>query len=235
MALQKAVVPSPEIPPAEVGKTSASRKRKIVTVASPKGGSGKTTATRNLAVLAALEGLTVATVDFDRQRTLTKWWGKRPPECAPIIHYEVTLTDLEEVAAVAEIDDADIILVDTPPSVEDHAEAMRMLIDMSDLVLVATFQGGDDLDSVIPWMQYLRQTDIPAAFVLGGTKRRTISLEDAKRKLIQKGELCPIDLPHYEDISQAANVGLGIAEIKNAKGAEDAEGIWHFVRGRLAI
>ena len=45
---------------------------------SPKGGVGKTSASRNIAVAAARDGFRVATLDCDPQGSLTKWWGRRP-------------------------------------------------------------------------------------------------------------------------------------------------------------
>jgi chromosome partitioning protein len=53
-------------------------------ISSPKGGTAKTTASRNLAVLAAQEGLHVAAIDFDPQQSLGNWWSKRPKAAASI-------------------------------------------------------------------------------------------------------------------------------------------------------
>src|SRR3712207_660745 len=59
-------------------------------VSSPKGGTGKTTASRNLAVLAAQDGLRVAAVDFDPQQSLGHWWSRRPKAAAPVMYFEAT-------------------------------------------------------------------------------------------------------------------------------------------------
>src|SRR4051812_13586966 len=64
------------------------RKMRVILVSSPKGGVGKTSISRNLAVAAAMGGLRVATLDFDAQGTLTKWWSKRTENVVSIEHYE---------------------------------------------------------------------------------------------------------------------------------------------------
>lgn len=201
-------------------------------ISSPKGGSTKTTTARNIAVLAALDGLRTATVDFDRQKSLTEWWSIRPEAAVPITHYDAAFEDAEDVA---DISDADIVVIDTPPGIEDHPTAMRTLLRMAHLVLVPTLQNDDDIKSVIPWMRFLRSQGVNAAFLIGAASRRTLSLDQAKRRLVAAGRLCPIEIPRYEDVPQSARVGLGVAEVRRARGADDFRGVWSFVRSELGF
>src|SRR3954447_9212075 len=53
---------------------------RILLTTSPKGGVGKTGCSRNLAVAAAKSGRTVAVLDLDPQKSLSRWWQKRPEE-----------------------------------------------------------------------------------------------------------------------------------------------------------
>ncbi|MFC5313827.1 ParA family protein [Azospirillum rugosum] len=208
------------------------RATKRLLIASPKGGATKTSTTRNLAVIAALSGLNVAVLDLDSQKSLTKWWGKRPSNAVRIEHYEGSMDDVE---GIDEIDGHDLVVIDTPPLVEERPEAVRALTRAAHLTLVPTLQGVDDVDSVIGFMRFLKQEKADAVFLLGATNRRAASYEKAKRRLIAAGRLCAVDVPRYEDIQNAAEVGLGVAEVRRAKGVEDFMAVWNFVRGELGI
>ncbi len=204
-------------------------------VAGPKGGIGKTTLSRNLAVAAALEGLSVATLDLDAQRSLTKWYSKRPDDMAPITHFEAGMAQGDIQDALAGIEDYDILIIDTPPSIEDHPEGFRLLASSASLILVPTGQSDDDLDSVRPWMRYVRKTKGEAAFVLNRVKPRARSFTEAKAMLVADGRVCPIEVPDYEDISFTSSRGIGLLELKGGKGAEYVSGVWAFVKAEMGI
>ena len=141
---------------------------KLVLLSSAKGGSTKTTTARNFAVAAAHVGLRVATIDLDLQATLTNWWQKRPDGAPKIDHYQMPIEEAE-AALVDAINgpNLDLIIVDTPPGVENHPVAMRALIRLADFLLMPTTQGGPDLDSVIEWWtQTVRREGRPSAFLL---------------------------------------------------------------------
>src|SRR3954454_1894276 len=64
------------------------RPAKVILLSSAKGGSAKTTSTRCLAAFAARDNYRVATIDLDLQRTLTRWWNRRPDTLPPITHFD---------------------------------------------------------------------------------------------------------------------------------------------------
>ncbi len=134
------------------GKSSSPSRKKarLLTISSSKGGSCKSTTTRNLAVAAVHSGLSVATVDLDAQQTLTIW-NKRRPEAAPTIsHYSFAFRMAnDEIKALVNNGSFDLVIVDTPPGIENHATELRMLVRASDYVLLPTQQQSSDLDSVI--------------------------------------------------------------------------------------
>ena len=51
---------------------------KAILIANPKGGSGKTTLTTNVAGYLASQGQRVAILDLDRQKSATQWLANRP-------------------------------------------------------------------------------------------------------------------------------------------------------------
>ncbi len=215
------------------------RRTRWLVVASGKGGSGKTTASRNLAVEAAVSGLNVLLLDLDRQQTLSQWFRRRPAEAKSISlatlsmqELGANLRSLEDGAIEQKID---LVIVDTPPGVEEQAEAMRLLLRKASLVLVPSGQGTPDLASVIDWMRFLKAEKVPAAFVLNRVKRSAKSYHAAKLALNRAGILCPIEVRDLEDIQMTYDHGLGVAEVRGAAGSEDVKGVWEFVSQQMGI
>jgi len=204
-------------------------------IAGPKGGIGKTTLSRNIAVAAALDGLSVATLDLDLQRSLTKWYSKRPDDMVPLTHFEAGMATQDIEDALQGITDFDLLVIDTPPSIEDHPDAFRLLAEAAGLILIPTGQSDDDLDSVRPWMRFVRQTKSEAAFVLNRVNPRARSFTEAKALLVRDGRVCPIEVPTYEDVIFTSSRGIGILELKGGKGSEYIAGVWSFVRAEMGL
>lgn len=221
---------------AKSAKALASKKlpsvRRLL-VTSPKGGVGKTGFSRNLAVSAAVSGLKVATVDLDEQRTLTHWWERRPEELSPIEHFVGNIADAQEILSA--VIGFDLVVIDTPTAVERYPEEIKALILGADFILIPTQASLDDTESVSRWMQLVTSYGKPAAFVLNRVNRRARSFLDAKRRLNEVGRLCPIEVPQYEDVVGAAEIGVGVVEIRGAKGADDFSGVWTFVRNEMRL
>jgi chromosome partitioning protein len=142
------------------------------------------------------------------------------------------LRSLEDGAIEQKID---LVIVDTPPGVEEQAEAMRLLLRKASLVLVPSGQGTPDLASVIDWMRFLKAEKVPAAFVLNRVKRSAKSYHAAKLALNRAGILCPIEVRDLEDIQMTYDHGLGVAEVRGAAGSEDVKGVWEFVSQQMGI
>jgi chromosome partitioning protein len=208
-------------------------------VASGKGGSGKTTVSRNLAVEAAMSGLNVLLLDLDRQQTLSQWFRRRPAEAKSVSLVTFSMhefgANLSSVEKGATEQNIDLVIVDTPPGVEEQAEAMRLLIRKAALVLVPSGQGTPDLASVVDWMRFLKAEKVPAAFVLNRVKRSAKSYHAAKLALNRAGVLCPIEIRDLEDIQMTYDHGLGVAEVRGAAGTEDIKGVWEFVSQQIGI
>lgn len=215
---------------------AAQKPARWVVYSAPKGGTGKTTSCKNTAVAAAKDGMRVATLDFDPQRTLGQWHElRRPHDVAAIDHYEGTLEEID--AALSQIDPAryDVVFIDTPPSVELYPEATKILLRRADLVLVPTGVGRFDKMSVIPWMEFLRDYGRPAAFLLNRVKRRSVSLREAKLELGRVGRLVPHEVPDIEDMHRVDDIGCSIVDVGAVNGADECLGAWYFIRHELGI
>ena len=213
---------------------------KWVLAASGKGGSGKTTTSYNIAVQATLDGFRVLLVDLDSQQSLTRWHSSRPDD-APKIHLfskrlkEFTVADVALIDSRASEAGAHLVVIDTPPGLDDWPQQTRELIGRADFVLVPTSPGGPDIDSVVEWMALLRREGAKASFVLNRTDRRTLAYEDARVRLNKVGLLCPIDIRRLADIEAVYRFGIGVTEMRGASGMQDIEGVWHYVRNVMGL
>lgn len=229
-----------------------SNKAKWLTVSSPKGGSGKTTTVVNLAVFAAHAGLNVAILDTDMQESAKDWWDLRPDE-APRIHMiRCPLDRIDQ--AIREVDfisGLDLVIIDTPTAVEYLPSQTATLLDRSDLVLVPSTTGRPDVKSVMGWMSFLKGRRMQAAFVINRANSRasvpgrgkgndepllgTVAFRAAQRKLNKAGVLCPFPIRQLEDIQTTHEVGVGVLEMNRARGVEDFEAAWDFVRNLMGL
>ena len=210
---------------------------KRVLVASGKGGSGKTTTARNLAVAAVHSGLAVTTVDLDESPTLTAWWRNRPDILPQIDHMAAPIDSIEGDLRkeIEGVEGCDLLVIDTPPSLTAYPAHARALIRAADLVLVPCQQYDEDLDAVTAWVQLTRDLGASSLILLNRTQRRESSFEAAKRRLVKLGRLCPIDIPHFADVPKTFSRGLGVAEVRGAKGGQDYEAVLDHVRRELCV
>lgn len=207
---------------------------KRLLVSSPKGGVGKTTLVRNLAVAAALRGVRVMMADLDKQRSLSEWWSRRPDQLVQISCLAADITDAESVIDAA--DGHDVLMIDTPTAVEEHPSAVKALLLSADFVLIPTGVSRDDTNSVSRWMDLVNGLQRPSAFVLTRVNRRARSLLEAKRRLAAAaGRTLPIEVPLFEDFNLSADTGTGIMEIRGASGADDIEALWLCIAREMGL
>ena len=215
------------------------RRAKWLVLGSGKGGSGKTTTALNLAAFAANEGLKVILVDMDTQETLTQWHNRRPEEAPPLVLHTIPLAKAAEAIEYIDREAADagvdLVIADTPPGIVDHPKESRLLVNRADYVLVPTTQGTPDVISVVEWMGFLRREGVRASFLMNRTQRTYASFREARSILLKAGPLCPMDVRQLEDIQSTHKFGIGICEIRKAKGAEDIEGVWHHIRHEMSL
>ena len=98
---------------------------KTVLIANPKGGSGKTTLSTNIAGYLAAQGNRVAMLDLDRQKSTSQWLGIRP-------------ADLPAISLMHEPKDpsryADWLVIDSPAGL--HGKNLEYALRLSDYIIV---------------------------------------------------------------------------------------------------
>ena len=217
--------------------TLAANTAKWLVVASGKGGTTKTTTALNLATVAAAAGLRVGILDTDEQETLTKWYERRQRRggMLSLRLFTVPLADIERaIREVHAAEDLDLIIVDTPPGLEQRIRISKLLR-RADFVLVPTNQSTADIDSALEFMETTAALGVRSAFLLSRTNQRWGSYRFAKKQLNRAGPLCPVDIRQLRDIEATHDYGLGINELSGAKGTDDLEAVWDFVRKAMGI
>ena len=228
------MTPASEVPPPL--PSSGPSEPIIVVCTSPKGGSGKSTILRAVAVGAAMEGRRVTIIDYDAQKTSHNWVRRRAAleGVAPVSGTLGSWRGLKDEVRQA-IETHDIVLIDTPPSVEEHMTEVSALLRAAHYVLIPTGPQFEDRDSVKPWMTVIRHHTKNVAFVLNCVKQNTRSLRNAKLDLVRVGKLCPIEIPDYEDVHLSQEDGYSVVEISDASGHAQLAAVWNFVKSELEI
>lgn len=145
---------------------------KTITVASAKGGAGKTTLTSALAVRASQDAATsIMDLNFD-QGSLTHWWDTRrersPQRCGPHL-----VSDIEkihrDVKKLATNGGCDWLFLDTPPL---DMDVIEQAVAVADAVLIPIRPGLLDILAVQPVIEMAKDHDKPFAFVLNAIDAR---------------------------------------------------------------
>lgn len=206
---------------------------KILLILGPKGGAGKTTLARNLAVCAAMSGLRTSVLDTDPQGSLATWWKKRPDDRPAIDLYQEPLGSLNEGPHT--LDEADLLVIDTPTAIEAYPGPTKALVMSADLILVPVRPTPEDTHSLVPAMRWVRSLNPRTAFVLSQVAPRVKEATVARRNLAGVGEVAPVDIPALSQVYRTFEHGLGVAEVNASKAGADFEALWRFVADRLAL
>jgi chromosome partitioning protein len=170
---------------------------RILTIASQKGGAGKTTLVAHLAVEAERTGAgPVAVVDTDPQGSLAAWWNSR--EASTPLFAAVAIARLPDHLRTLDRRQVQLVVIDTPPALTD---VIRAAIAGADLVLIPARPSPHDLRAVGVIVAMAGQVNKPFCFVVNGaTPRTTIALE-AVRALAQHGQVAPVTLHQRIDFA----------------------------------
>ena len=187
---------------------------------SGKGGVGKTTVTRELAVAAAMAGRRVAIADLDPQAGITGWFGRREAE-TPIMVSLPSGHDLRQLAKTG----IDELLIDLPPGVPPYA---GKLISQADAVLMPCRPSPDDLSAAGGAVEMVARHP-QWAFVLTQTLPRSRLTDGALRQLAALGRVAPVSLGSRQDYPLAAISGMAAVEFPGTRSAEEVKQLRAYV------
>src|SRR5262245_21183680 len=201
----------------------------VIAIASPKGGSGKTTLASALAVRATMESGRVAMFDLNSdQGNLTQWWVLRGEPMNP------RLVEVEHIARDVEVLRAsrfEWLIVDTPPLELDIIETAVLT---SDAVLIPVRASIFDIGSITPVVEMCRERRKPYAFVLSAVDSRFKKLtERAMAALLTEGPIWPTRISYRQPYISALTGGMGGHEVEEDLRPE-IDSLWGEVK-RLAL
>jgi chromosome partitioning protein len=119
---------------------------KVILIANPKGGSGKTTLSTNMAGYLATRGYRVAILDLDRQKSATQWLANRPrgQPAIELMHSE------------AEMDSpVEWLVIDSPAGL--HGKNLEHALKLVHRVVVPIAPSAFDIQASRDFLQTLHQ------------------------------------------------------------------------------
>jgi chromosome partitioning protein len=208
---------------------------RIVTLATQKGGSGKTTLTASLAVAAAEDGEGVVVVDLDRQGSLGAWHERREAEdrLARVIYRPVEAEGLDVLLnKIRTHAPTTLVLIDTPGILDDTARIGMAAADLTILPVRPTIL---DAQAVIRTSVELGLHDKAFAFVLTQVPPSSPARAEAPAvELVKYGPLYPglvgLRLDHQDAILE----GQGVTEFKSkGQASDEIRQLWAWIRKQL--
>jgi chromosome partitioning protein len=203
---------------------------KTIVVACRKGGAGKTTVVRHLAVEAERAGEgPVALIDADEMGGLSQWWNARAEERPDFV--QSSLAEMPAILARLRQSGYRYAMIDTPPQA---SELVRAMIHLADLVLVPTLPSPDDLRAVGGTIDLVESEGKPVVFIINGANRRARLTAQTAIKLSQHGTVAPAIISLSTKIRESGIDGRTAVEIdpKGTPAREFAE-LWRYLSNRL--
>lgn len=202
----------------------------VIVLASQKGGAGKTTLSRHLAVQAELAGDgPVVLIDADPQGGLAGWWNRRQAETP--VFFASNLDDLPQHLAQARQGGIKLVIIDTPPQA---TSLIRAVVKLADLVLIPTRPSPDDLDAVGRTIDIVDEAGKPMVFVINGATKNARITSQAAIALSQSGTVATPMIHHSVSFPTSGIDGRTVGELDPTgnPGKEIAE-LWTYVSTRL--
>jgi chromosome partitioning protein len=200
---------------------------RVITIASQKGGSGKTTLALHLAAEAERSGETAVIVDLDPQASATGWKDSRDGDTPAVV--SIAPARLEQALQMAREHGANLVLVDTAPQVESPTLAAARL---SDLVLVPCRPAILDLRAIGATLDIARLAKKPAAVVLNAVPARGSLVAEAIEAIAAYDVLvAPVHLGQRAAFVHALTAGQVAQEYEpGGKAAEEVSRLYMWTR-----
>lgn len=202
----------------------------VITIAMQKGGVGKSTLARSLAVAAVQDGLSVLIIDMDTQQSICQWAERRDADM-PVVIFS-TENELPKKLAQAK-GNADLVIIDTPPARSTEAPAA---VEISDLVLIPTTPDVEPLEQMPRTLRLCRGFGRPVYAVVNMANPTGPAEVVQTREVIEAmgAEMAPVVLHRRKAHRVASASGLTVQELKGAdKAAGEVKELWDWIRAQL--
>ena len=200
-----------------------------IVVLNPKGGSGKTTIAINLASYLAAHGHVPVLMDFDPQGSSVRWVKKRKPTQPPIHVIAAFEKDTRTTRAfqlrVPEV--TTHVIIDTPAALE--ARQLPEMTRDADKVLVPVLPSDIDIHTCSRCIRDLllvgkiRREDDRIGVIANRVRRNTLTYQSLIRFLHTLGIPIVATIRDSQNYVRAAELGVGIHEMKSYVAHDDVE------------
>jgi chromosome partitioning protein len=203
---------------------------RILTIASQKGGTGKTTLAAHLSVEAERSKAgPVAVIDTDPQGSLAAWWNTRE---ANTPHFAaVNIAQLTDHLKRLWQQGIKLVIIDTPPQTLD---AIKNANTAADFVLIPARPSPHDLRAVAAVVEMVEEAKKPFCFVINGATPRSIIAKQAVGALAEHGKVAPVTIHHRVDFAASMTDGRTVAELApESPSAQEVTSLWKYVSTQL--
>ena len=205
---------------------------KVLTLATMKGGSGKSSLVVSIAGAARQNGEHVVILDLDAQGTAATWGRRRDAGDIPVRSVQATdirdaLTDLRWQGGTT------LVLLDTPGI---SSAGIAVAIQNSSFVLVPVRPSIVDIDAAAATVAQLRLLKARYGLVLNATNPATPSRNiEAGEALVALGYLAPVAIGNRVDFLDASMIGQGVTEMNpNGKAADEIRQLWIWCKRQMS-
>ena len=199
---------------------------KTIAILSNKGGAGKTTLAIHLAVAAEQASKRAVVLDLDPQGSATTWSEARDDEVPAVVPTHVR--HLTRVLEAAEVNGADIAIVDTAP----HSEATSLAAARAtDLVLVPCRPALFDLHAIRETLDIAMLAKKPAKVILNAVPPRG-NLAQQARDAVASYEIepAPYELGHRVAYVHSIIKGITAQEYQpKSKAAIEIKNVYNWI------
>jgi chromosome partitioning protein len=203
---------------------------RILTIASLKGGTGKTTLAAHLSVEAERSKAgPVAVIDTDPQGSLAAWWNTRE---ASTPHFAaVNVAQLTDHLKRLRQEGIKLVVIDTPPQTLDTIKKANTA---ADFILIPARPSPHDLRAVAAVVEMVEEAKKPFCFVINGATPRSIIAKQAVGALAEHGKVAPVTVHHRVDFAASMTDGRTVAELAPASpSAQEITSLWKYVFTQL--
>lgn len=178
----------------------------IITLSTLKGGSGKSTLSINMARAIQLREMSVVIIDLDKQATSFMWSQIKPTNNIKVIQATIKTLKTE----LAKLSSYDVVILDTPPQIEDIAiETIRL----SNLVLIPVCPSTPDYWAASSFSELVIERmnstpELKAAFIMSKVKYNNGFANEVKSAL-QHINLPILDTAIMDRVSYARSLNNG--------------------------
>ena len=205
----------------------------VITVAMQKGGVGKSTLARSLAVAAAGDGLNVLLVDMDTQQSVSQWAERREADLPLVIF--ATENELPKKLAQAREAEADLVIIDTPPARSTEAPAA---VEAASLVLIPTTPDIEPLEQMPRTLRLCRGFGVPVYAVINMANPTGPAEVLQTREAIEAmgAQAAPVVLHRRKVHRDASAAGQSAAELEpKGKAASEIGALWQWVASQVQM